>query len=247
GSSADPIYGTAVVAGGGTGDTSVTAYAPILGGTTTTAAFQSAVAGTSGQVFVSQGSSTKPNYIDFPERFYIPAANCNNTTAGAGWSIGASGVIACRAGTNNLGGAVQITDTAGTFAQFTVMIPVDWDTGTNPYIRFYVSAVSDTTNGHTIIPQIKVSCPTAGNGTTSDDATFSAAQSSSTVTLGGSAVANGLYTGSNVQIGSTQMSGCIVGGLMIVQVGRATDTATGNVNFWGDDLTFPRLIAVQAN
>src|SRR5208283_3945586 len=28
GSSADPIYGTAVVAGGGTGDTSVTAYGP---------------------------------------------------------------------------------------------------------------------------------------------------------------------------------------------------------------------------
>jgi len=202
---------------------------------------------TAGKTAVSTTTAGKINFIDFPERFYIPAANCNNATAGAGWSIGSGGTAVCRAGTNNLGGAIRITDTSSTFAQFTVMIPEDWDTATNPYIRFYFSAVSDTTNGHTVIPQIKVSCPTAGGGTVSDDATFSAAQSSSTVTFGASAVANGFYNGSNVQIGSTQMSGCIAGGMMIVQVGRATDTATGNINFWGADLTFPRLLTVQAN
>jgi len=207
------------------------------GNTTTTAA----------KTAVSTTTAGKINFIDFPERFYIPSANCNNTTAGAGWSIGSGGTVVCRAGTNNLGGAIQITDTSSTFAQFMVMIPEDWDTATNPYIRFYFSAVSDTTNGHTVIPQIKVSCPTAGGGTVSDDATFSAAQSSSTVTFGASAVANGFYNGSNVQIGSTQMTGCIAGGMMIVQVGRATDTATGNINFWGVDLTFPRLLTVQAN
>lgn len=203
-------------------------------------------AGTAKQVVVSGGTGA-PSMVDFPERYYIPAANCNNTTAGAGWSIGSGGTVVCRAGTNNQGGAVQITDTSTTFAQFTVTIPEDWDTGTDPYIRFYLSAVSDTTSGHTIIPQIKVSCPTAGNGTTTDDATFSAAQSSSTITLGASAVANGFYNGSNVQIGSTQMTGCIAGGLMIVQIGRATDTGTGAISFWGADITFPRLITVQAN
>jgi len=238
---------TITVSGGGTGDTSVTAFAPILGGTTSTGAFQSSVAGTSGQVFVSQGASTKPTYIDFPERLQIPAANCNNTTAGAGWSIGSGGTVGCRAGTNNQGGFVTITDTSSTFAQFSLTIPEDWDTATNPYVRFYFSAASDTTNGHTVIPQVKVSCPTAGNGTVSDDATFSAAQSSSTVTFGASAVANGFYNGSNVQFGATQMSGCIAGGLMIVQVGRATDTATGNINFYSADVTFPRLLVVQAN
>ncbi len=222
-----------------------TAHGPLLSENTSAAV--AAGAGTAGQIFASGGASADGAYIDFPERYFIPAANCNNTTGGTGWSIPSGGTVICRAGTNNLGGAIQITDTSSTFAQFTLMIPEDWDTGTLPYIRFYVSAVSDTTSGHTIIPQIKVSCPTAGNGTVSDDATFSAAQSSSTVTLGASAVANGFYNGSNVQIGSTQMTGCIAGGMMIVQVGRATDTVTGNVNFWGADVTFPRLLTVQAN
>lgn len=199
------------------------------------------------QVIVSAGANKTAKAIDFPERYFIPAANCNNTTAGAGWSIGSGGTVGCRAGTNNLGGFATITDTSTTFAQFTLTIPVDWDTATNPYIKFYFSSATDTTNGHTVIPQIKVSCPTAGNGTVSDDATFSAAQSSSTVTFGASAVANGFYNGSSVQIGSTQMTGCIAGGIMIVQVGRATDTATGNINFYGADVTFPRLITVQAN
>jgi hypothetical protein len=172
---------------------------------------------------------------------FIPAANCNNTTAGAGWSIPSGGTVTCRAGTNNLGGYITITDTSSTFAQFTERIPFDWDTASRPYIRFFFSSASDTTSGHTVIPQVKVSCSQAVNGTTSDDATFTAAQSSSTVTFGASAVANGFYGTSNVQFGSTQMTGCTAGGLFIVQVGRATDTATGNINFYGVDVTWPHL------
>lgn len=49
---------------GGTGDASVTAYAPICGGTTTTAALQSATTGlsTSGFVLTSTGSSSLPSF-----------------------------------------------------------------------------------------------------------------------------------------------------------------------------------------
>jgi hypothetical protein len=203
-------------------------------------------AGTAKQIVLSGGASA-PTLVDFPDVKEIPAANCNNATAGNGWSIPSGGTVTCRAGTNNQGGYITITDTSSTFAQFMVTIPEDWDTATDPYIRIVFASATDTTNGHTVIPQIKVSCPTAGNGTVSDDATFSAAQSLSTTTFGASAVANGFYDGSNVQIGSTQMTGCIQGGLMIVQVGRATDTATGNINFYSASLTFPRLLTVQAN
>jgi hypothetical protein len=212
----------------------------------TTTSMSASSAGTAKQVVLSGGAGA-PTMIDFPQMIDIIAANCNNATGGAGWSIGSGGTVTCRAGTNNLGGYITITTTAATFAQFMVDIPLDWDTATNPYIRFKFSAATDTTNGHTVIPQIKVSCPTAGGGTVSDDATFSAAQSSSTVTIGASAVANGFYNTSNVQIGSTQMTGCFAGGMMIVQVGRATDTATGNINFYSATLTFPRLVTVQAN
>lgn len=202
--------------------------------------------GTSHQIRASNGPNPSQLYLDFPERFYVPAANCNNATAGAGWSIGSGGTITCRAGTNNLGGYVAITDTSSTFAQFSLPIPEDWDTGALPYIRFFLSYPgTDGASSHTIIPQIKVACTTAASGV-SDDPSFQTAHSSSTITLS-SATANFFFSTSNVQMNSTDATNCVVGGLMIIQIGRATDTATSAVNFWGVDITFPRLITVQAN
>ena len=67
GSSADSAYGTAVVAGGGTGRATQTAYAVLCGGTTTTAAQQSvASVGTSGQVLTSNGAAALPTFQDAP-------------------------------------------------------------------------------------------------------------------------------------------------------------------------------------
>jgi hypothetical protein len=217
----------------------------LLAGGGTGSAPQVSAAGTAKQIALSGGTGA-PTFIDFPERYMIPAANCNNATAGAGWSIGSGGTVTCRAGTNNLGGFVSITDTSSTFAQFQLSIPADWDTSTDPYILFALQAATDTTNGHTIIPQIQISCPTATNGTVTDDHAFAAAHSATTITLGSSAVAHGFYT-TSVQMNSTDMSGCVAGGMMIVQVGRATDTATGVIGFEYADVTFPRLLAVQAN
>lgn len=64
GASADPSFGTAVVAGGGTGATSFTAYAPVCGGTTSTNPLQSASTGlsTSGFVLTSNGASALPSF-----------------------------------------------------------------------------------------------------------------------------------------------------------------------------------------
>jgi hypothetical protein len=63
GASSDPAFGTAVVAGGGTGVTSNTAYAVLCGGTTTTNPIQSiASVGTDGQVLVSNGAGALPTF-----------------------------------------------------------------------------------------------------------------------------------------------------------------------------------------
>jgi hypothetical protein len=64
GSAANPSFGTAVVAGGGTGITTTTAYAPIVGGTTATGPFQAATTGfsNSGYVLTSTGSSSLPTW-----------------------------------------------------------------------------------------------------------------------------------------------------------------------------------------
>jgi hypothetical protein len=63
GSAAYPIFGTAVVAGGGTGDVSFTPYAVITGGTTSTSPLQSiASVGTTGQVLTSNGAGALPTF-----------------------------------------------------------------------------------------------------------------------------------------------------------------------------------------
>ena len=86
---------------------------------------------------------------------------------------------------------MAITDTSSSFAQFQVSIPVDWDTGTLPYILLAFESATDTTSGHTVKPEVAVSCPTATNGTSTDDVTLSAYQTVATVKIGGSAVAHG--------------------------------------------------------
>lgn len=67
GAAADPAFGTAVVAGGGTGVTSFTAYSVVAGGTTTTGALQSVVSvGSSGQVLTSNGAAALPTWQTAP-------------------------------------------------------------------------------------------------------------------------------------------------------------------------------------
>jgi hypothetical protein len=62
GLSAQPIFGTAVVTGGGTGDTSFTAYMPIAGGTTTAGALQSIATGTQYYELAYNTSSSLPSF-----------------------------------------------------------------------------------------------------------------------------------------------------------------------------------------
>ncbi len=63
GAAANPAFGTAVVAGGGTGVTSTTAYAVLCGGTTSTGALQSiASVGTTNQILTSNGAGALPTF-----------------------------------------------------------------------------------------------------------------------------------------------------------------------------------------
>lgn len=63
GAGSNPAFGTAVVAGGGTGATSFTAYAVLCGGTTTTNPIQSiASVGTAGQLLTSNGAGALPTF-----------------------------------------------------------------------------------------------------------------------------------------------------------------------------------------
>lgn len=57
--------GTIQVSYGGTGLTTMTAYAPVCGGTTATGAYQTPATGTTGQIFTSGGFSSLPTWSDF--------------------------------------------------------------------------------------------------------------------------------------------------------------------------------------
>lgn len=63
GAASNPAYSTAVVAGGGTGITTATAYSVICAGTTATGAFQSlASLGLAGEVLTSNGAGALPTW-----------------------------------------------------------------------------------------------------------------------------------------------------------------------------------------
>ncbi len=63
GAASYPVFGTAVVAGGGTGSTSFTAFSVICAGTTSTGALQNVSGvGTSGQVLTSNGAGMLPTW-----------------------------------------------------------------------------------------------------------------------------------------------------------------------------------------
>lgn len=64
GAAANPHFGTAVVAGGGTGITTTTAYGLITGGTTAAGAFQNVGTGSSSQVLTSGGASSLPVWVN---------------------------------------------------------------------------------------------------------------------------------------------------------------------------------------
>lgn len=67
GAASDPAFGTAVVAGGGTGNTTFTAYSVICAGTTATGAFQNVSGlGTATQVLTSNGAGSLPSWQDAP-------------------------------------------------------------------------------------------------------------------------------------------------------------------------------------
>ena len=67
GASANPAFGTVVVAGGGTGLTSLTAYAILAGGTTSTGNVQQVSGlGTAGQVLTSAGAAALPVWASPP-------------------------------------------------------------------------------------------------------------------------------------------------------------------------------------
>lgn len=114
GAAADPSFTTAVVAGGGTGATSFTAYAPVIAGTTATGPFQSASTGlaTAGFVLTSNGAAAVPSFQSVSASGAITTITGNSggaesPTAGGNFNILGTGSITVAGSANTE--TVQLT------------------------------------------------------------------------------------------------------------------------------------------
>lgn len=209
GSSSNPTFGTAVVAGGGTGVTTMTtAYAPVCAGTTATGALQVASTGlsTSGLPLITNGASSLPSFQA------LSASNVNGSTSGSAPGTGVIGQQITASATavsvtNN--SAVNITSinlTAGIWDVTAMGVFIGSVTGTS--YRIGINTTSATMPGSDGINQTSTpTSPTSASdsGLTICPQRFSLSAGSTTVYLvafalisAGTMTANGVITATRV-------------------------------------------------
>lgn len=146
------------VAGAGTGRASATAYAPIVGGTTSTGAQQSTASGSAGQIFQSAGNAAVPTWSTptYPStsgtaRKKLVSDGTNNVYSTETWAVpGSAGNVLRSDGTNWIAGkAVLTTDVTG-------ILPVaNGGTGvasSKPIIQRVYTQTAAVATGTTLIP-----------------------------------------------------------------------------------------------
>jgi hypothetical protein len=142
----------------------------------------------------------------------------------------------CRAGSNIIGGYITYNATTLT-SQILEVIPADWDTGTNPYIRLNI-AQGNANTGQTITMTAAVSCSTGA-----DDGTFQTAQSFPNITTNAT---NLQQWSTSLQFNSTSMTNCAAGGTMFIKIG-VSSIGTNFAYVQMATVTMPRLNTNQAN
>ena len=175
GAAANPVYGTAVVSGGGTGNTTFTAFAVICAGTTATGAFQNVSGvGAVGQVLTSNGAGALPTWQNVTGTGTVNSGTANQLAYYATTGTAVSGLTSANNGilaTNGSGvpsittalpsgvvasGVDQVTATSTTVAvtpgvqQFhpsAVKVWVTWTTVTTTTILKSYNVTSLTDNG----------------------------------------------------------------------------------------------------
>jgi Phage tail repeat like len=203
------VTGTLPVANGGTGAASVTAYAPLFGGTTSTGAFQSGTVGTAGQVLTSNGAGALPSFQaaavasgPFTRHEYFNPSRANN------------GVVAVASGTGALahsanGTSQAWTNETGTTSTGAVASRLAQQTNRTLFVYSEVSAM-DT--------QLRFRVDTTSNGTETFVSYFLGVTNATTAALGTKVV--------HVRLVNTTLDLiAITGGVTTASAGSTTITA----------------------
>lgn len=169
------------------------------------------------------------NVITAPKRIWLPAAGCNNATAGSVWDLPTSNpaVAACVTGTNTQKGVLDFADGANALsAQMTWKLPSTWSGALDANIKWF----SATTTGD-VVWQLATICVADAE---TDDPAFNTA---STVTD----TAKGTTNQTNdAAITSVTTTGCAAGELMHIKLTRdpahASDTHAATARLIGVEL-----------
>ena len=181
------------------------------------------------------------NVLSVPIKKWLPAAGCNNATAGTVWDLPTTipAVAACVTGTNTQKGVLQWADTAGGFnAQITEALPADWTTTGGIDIALYWTTSATSGNARWYV---STSC-TPVDATATDDPAFNPAQGVTTAVPG---TANRVQTSA---ITALTLTGCTTATarLLHLNVNRAgddaADTCTCTTNLIGAEITFRRAM-----
>lgn len=170
-----------------------------------------------------------------PVKVWLPAAGCNNATAGTIWDLGATAPTPTCVGSNAPKGVLRFPDSDGDYAAFThLALPADFLASAALDARI-VWKTSSSTTSHSVTWQVATIC-------VADDEAFDPAfNAPSTVTADAKAAADDVIVTALTGITKT---GCAAGELMHVKVLRnrteASDDLVGTVDLVGVELTYRR-------
>lgn len=202
---------TATTASANDNDTSVATTAYVQ---TELTAYASDTATFTGKTYDAEGTG---NVLTIKRYKYIPAAGCNNVTAGSVWDLPTTNaaVAACRTGTNTQKGTLDFADGSNLSAQYSERLNEDW-TGAIDTIVTWIS--STTTND--VVWQVAIAC--AGDGE-SDDPAFT-----DDVFTADTAKGTGNQYNDTASNTITTTGTCAVGKMMHVRLKRDSAHASDN-------------------
>lgn len=174
------------------------------------------------------------NVLTIPRRIWLPAAGCNNATAGNIWDLPTSNpaVPACKTGTNTQMGVLDFADGSNLSAQITYKLPSTWTGTMDANIKWLTSATTGS-----VVWQVQTICVADAE---TDDPAFNTA---STVT--DAAKGTTLQTNDAAITGVTT-TGCAAGELMHIKILRdsahASDTLAATARLIGVELVVREAI-----
>jgi len=179
-------------------------------------------------VLTPEATDGAGNAITIPRRIWLPAAGCNNATAGSIWDLPTSNaaVAACVTGTNTQKGVLDFADSSSLSAQITHKLPSTWTGTVDATIKWFTAATSGA-----VVWQLATICVADAE---TDDPAFNTA---STVTD----TAKGTTNQTNdAAITTVTVTGCAAGQLMHVKILRdsahASDTLAATARLIGVEL-----------